>query len=90
MEVYFKGRFFKDAKKLPEDVKEEVKRVCFDVFPKISGLQEFNDYPLHKLKGFKLYYRITIKGFRIGFKKTNGQVEFMRVLPRKDIYKFLP
>jgi mRNA interferase RelE/StbE len=90
MNVFFKTRFLKDFKRLPGEIKTEVKNICLSVFPKIKSLREFQSYPLKKLRGFKNYYRIKVKGFRIGFKKTNGEVIFMRILHRKDIYKYFP
>lgn len=90
MKVFFKQRFVKDFKRLPENIQKEVKEICFEIFPKVKNLTEFKNYPFRKLEGFKFYYRIKVKDFRIGFKKSNGEVVFMRVLHRKDIYKFFP
>ena len=55
-----------------------------------KDLKEFKAHPLRKLRGFKDYYRIKVKDFRIGFKKTNNRVIFMRILHRKDIYRHFP
>ena len=90
MKIFFKESFIKDFRKLPKDVKKEVKNICLSIFPKIKNLREFKNYPLKKLRGFKFYYRIKLKDFRIGFKKSNGEIIFMRVLHRKDIYKHFP
>jgi len=89
MKVFFKKSFIKDFQKLPADIKMEVRNISLSIFPKIKNLKDFKLYPLKKLRGFKNYYRIKIKDFRIGF-KTNGEVIFMRVLHRKDIYKYFP
>ena len=75
---------------MPEEIKKETKDICTVTFPQIKNLTEFKPHPLKKLKGFRNYYRIKIKNFRIGFKKINGEVVFMRVLHRKDIYKNFP
>jgi len=90
MNIFFKKSFLKDFKKLPEETREEVRKICLSLFPKIDSLREFKTHPLKKLRGFENYYRIKIKDFRIGFKKTNTEVIFMRVLRRKDIYKNFP
>lgn len=90
MEVLFKRTFIKDFKKLSNDVKEEVREICISIFPKIKSLSEFKKYPFQKIKGFEDYYRIKIGNFRIGFKKSNHQVIFMKVLHRKDIYRHFP
>jgi len=90
MEVLFKKSFVKDFEKLPKDIKKEVKEVCLLNFPEIKNLMEFTKYPVSKIKGFDDYYRIRIRNFRVGFKKVNQQIIFMRVLYRKDIYKYFP
>ena len=90
MKVFFKRSFLKDFGRLPEEIKNEVRDICLSVFPKIKSLREFQAHPLKKLRGFKNYYRIKVKDFRIGFKRTDNEVIFMRVLHRKDIYKYFP
>ena len=90
MKVFFKNSFLKDFQKLPDEIKIEIKNICLSTFPKIKNLMEFKIYPLKKLRGFKNYYRIKVKDFRVGFKRTNGEVIFMRVLHRKDIYRYFP
>lgn len=90
MEVLFKKSFIKDFKKLPTNEKEKIREVCFYIFPEIENLNEFTKYPIHKLKGFNDYYRIRIGNFRVGFKKSDNQIIFMRVLHRKDIYRRFP
>ena len=90
MEVLFKKTFIKDFEKLPDNEKEKAREVCFFIFPEIENLTEFTKYPIRKIKGFSNYYRVRIGSFRIGFKKSNNQVIFMRVLNRKDIYRHFP
>ena len=90
MKVFFKKSFIKDFQKLPKEIRKEVRNICFSIFPKIKNLKEFTLYSLKKLSGFKFYYRIKLKDFRIGFKKSDDEVVFMRVLHRKDIYKYFP
>jgi len=90
MEVFFKESFIKDFQKLPGEIKQEVRNICVAVFPKIENLNEFKIYPLKKLRGFKNYYRIKVKDFRVGFQKNDEKIVFMRVLHRKDIYRHFP
>ncbi|PIU14604.1 hypothetical protein COT20_02620 [bacterium (Candidatus Gribaldobacteria) CG08_land_8_20_14_0_20_39_15] len=90
MKVFFKNSFIKDFQKLSFDVKKEVRRICLDIFPRIKGLIEFQDYSIKEMQGFKSYYRIRVGHYRIGFKKNGEEIIFMRVLARKDIYKFFP
>lgn len=90
MKILFKESFIKDFRKLPGGVKNEVRDICLSIFPKINSLKEFTIFPLKKLRGFNFYYLIKLGDFRIGFKKSDGEVVFMRVLRRKDIYKYFP
>jgi mRNA interferase RelE/StbE len=43
-----------------------------------------------KLKGFSTYFRIKIGEHRIGLAMENDTVTFVRLLPRKEIYRFFP
>jgi len=90
MKIYFKNSFIKDINKLPEPVKTEARDICFSEFPKLNSLNDFQGHNIKKLSGFAFYYRIKLGNYRIGFKKTNGDIIFMRVLHRKDIYRFFP
>jgi len=81
----------KISKNFPPRYGGEVRYICVDVFPKLKTLQNFQEYRIKFIKGFKNYYRIRIGDYRIGFKKAEGEnIEFMRVKHRKDIYKHFP
>jgi mRNA-degrading endonuclease RelE of RelBE toxin-antitoxin system len=43
-----------------------------------------------KLSGFKTAYRIRLGNFRIGFFYEKNTVELVRVLDRKNMYKYFP
>jgi len=45
---------------------------------------------LKKIRGHKRYYRIKIGGYRIGIEIRENTIVFMRVLHRKDIYRYFP
>ena len=45
---------------------------------------------IKKLKGFQRYYRIRIGDYRIGLAIEEATVDFIRFLPRKDVYKYFP
>lgn len=90
MEVFFKPNFIKDFKKLPYEIKNEVKIICYDIFPSLKSLKDAENYKIKSIQGFKNYFRIKLGNYRIGFKKENESVIFMRILHRKDIYKNFP
>lgn len=90
MKVLFKPTFIKEFNNLSKIIKEEVGKICLDIFPKLQNLREFKNYDLKSIKGFKNYYRIRIGDYRIGFKIESNAVIFIRVCHRKDIYKCFP
>ena len=90
MEVFFKKTFIKDFKNLPQNIQEKAREICLFVLPKIANFNELKNIFVKKITGFSGYYRIKIGDYRIGLKKENNKIIFMRVLHRKDIYRFFP
>lgn len=91
MKVFFKNSFIKDFSDLPVGIKNEVRMICVDIFPKLENTASFKEHNIKKISGFSKYYRIRIGEYRIGFKKdTDNSIVFMRVKYRKDIYKVFP
>lgn len=90
MDIFFKPSFIKDFKKLPNDTKVEVRKICMEDSLIIKDLAEFKYVDINSIKGFKDYYRIRVGNYRIGFKKEGQSIIFMRVKHRKDIYKVFP
>ena len=43
-----------------------------------------------KLKGYKNYYRIRLGDYRIGTIVTNKNIIMIRILHRKEIYRYFP
>jgi mRNA interferase RelE/StbE len=78
MIVKYKSSFEKDLLKIGEaSVFEKTKAVILSV----KSAERLQD---------KLAYRIKIGDYRIGFYFVNHEIELMRILHRKDIYKFFP
>jgi len=87
MKVEFKESFLKDLKKIKDsEVKKKIRKLIREVektsFNMIKGLK--------KIKGYKDYYRIRIGNYRIGISKEGGTIVFVRVLHRKDLYRYFP
>lgn len=53
-------------------------------------MQEVGNYDIKPIAGFKGYYRMRLGNYRMGFKKEEAAIIFMRVLHRKDLYKYFP
>ena len=88
MEIRYLSGFSKDLKKIKN------KEIIFQIEKGINDIKIAKDIRqiknLKKLKGHNLAYRIRIRDFRIGIFIENDIVEFVRVLPRKDIYESFP
>ena len=81
--------FLKDLKKIEKlEIYSEIKNFCF------TGLYSYNNIfeirNLKKITGHKNYYRLRLGDFRIGLKLENNTIYLMRVLHRKEIYKYFP
>jgi mRNA interferase RelE/StbE len=81
METLFERSFARDLKKIRD--KRVLKQVEI-----AAGLSEITN--LKKLQGFESYYRIRVGEYRMGIELSEGKVIFVRLLARKDIYRYFP
>ena len=88
MKIAFRQSFARDLsrvrdKKLLQRVKESIEAV--------ESSDYLNALPnLKKLKGAKSYFRLKLGNYRIGLALENDTVVFVRLLDRKDVYKYFP
>jgi mRNA interferase RelE/StbE len=88
MKFEIKKSFLKDLRKINDKaLKEDIKHL-FLTIEKANNLQDIPN--LKKLKGFNEFYRIRLGKYRIGIKYFNNKITLIRLLARKDIYKFFP
>lgn len=87
MKVEIRKSFVKDSQKLSDD--DQIKLAEL-----IESIPRFNtvfDIPhIKKMQGYRNAYRIRFGGYRIGFFRMNDVIELVRILPRKDIYRYFP
>ena len=89
LNVEYGERFLKDLKKLRKNkIYEDVKDLCFAQMPSCEDLRFIPN--LKKMEGYRNYYRIRVGDYRIGLKVEDQKVLLMRVLHRKEIYKYFP
>lgn len=87
MKVEIRQSFVKDALKLQANIQKEIA----DIIITIENIRKLSELPAcKKLKGYKTAYRIRIGDYRIGFFFENNTIELVRVLNRKDIYRYFP
>jgi mRNA interferase RelE/StbE len=88
MQVIFLTAFYKDLNKLEN---RRVAKRLQSIIMLIENSDSFDKVPqLKKLKGHSSAYRIRIQNYRVGIFVEGNTVEFARILPRKDVYKFFP
>ena len=88
MRTTYKKKFLKDLNSVPEPVKEKIQEIVFEKIPCTDNVQQING--IKKMKGYSDYYRIRFSEYRIGISVKEDRVVFLRVLHRKDIYKYFP
>ncbi len=88
MKVTFRQSFARDLKKVKtQAVLDRVRRVIEQV-EATSTTQEIRD--LKKMSGAGNFYRIRVGDYRLGVVVEGRQIEFVRCLPRRDLYRFFP
>ena len=88
MNVNYEKSFLKDIKKLDDKaVAAKLKTILLDLENALA-LQEVQN--IKKLKGHDSYYRLKISDYRLGFSYENGEINIIRFLHRKEIYKLFP
>jgi mRNA interferase RelE/StbE len=90
MRALFKPSFKKDFQALESETAQRVKVFCLEIIPAAKFQRDLFEYGAKKLVGTKEYYRMRIGDYRVGFKIDGSTVVFMRVLHRKEIYKYFP
>jgi mRNA interferase RelE/StbE len=89
MRTEYKPTFIKDLKALKStSVFAVIKKIVFDDIPDYDGLQDIRN--LKQLKGDANAYRIRVGDYRIGFYLDEETLVFVRVLHRREIYRYFP
>jgi mRNA interferase RelE/StbE len=88
MKVTFRRSFARDLRKVKDQsILDRVRRAIEQV-ERASTTQEVRD--LKKMGGAGTFYRIRVGDYRLGVVVEADQVDFVRCLPRRDIYRFFP
>ncbi len=88
MKVEFKRSFVKDLERVRDKgLKKRVKQAIEQV-EEAQTLQEMGN--VRKLRGGEGYYRIRIGDYRLGLVLEGDVVIFVRLLHRKDVYRYFP
>ena len=87
MNIEIRKSFTKDADKLPAPFQRQLYIIITNI-EKVSHPSQLDN--CKKLTGFKTAYRIRMGNYRIGFYYENKIVELVRILHRKEIYRYFP
>ncbi|MFN0037079.1 MAG: type II toxin-antitoxin system RelE family toxin [Saprospiraceae bacterium] len=89
LDIEYASRFVKDLKGLRgTPAFQKIKDLCFETIPNMDSLEEIPHFA--KMEGHENYYRIRVSDYRIGVKIEEDVFVFMRVLHRKEIYRYFP
>ena len=88
MKVTFRQSFARDLKKVKTQAVLDRVRRAIEQVEATSTTQEVRD--LKKMSGAGNFYRIRVGDYRLGVVVGAGQVEFVRCLPRRSLYRFFP
>ncbi|MGH9677226.1 MAG: type II toxin-antitoxin system RelE family toxin [Candidatus Acidiferrum sp.] len=88
MKTVFRTSFARDLKRLKN--KSVLKRVqkAIELVESADELLTVGD--IKKMGGSEGFYRIRVGDYRIGIAVEEDTVEFVRCLPRRDLYRFVP
>lgn len=87
MTTAIRKSFEKDTIKLPIHIRQKIAAIIEDIH-QATYLSDINN--CKKLTGYKNAYRIRLGDYRIGFYFEDNTVELVRVLLRKEMYRYFP
>ena len=86
MELEYKNSFLKDLKKIKnKSIKIKIRNIIT-----LAKENKLNTLKIKKIIGYENFYRIRIGDYRLGISVTSNRIVFIRILHRKDIYKYFP
>ena len=87
MRVEIRDSFVKDVKKTSLENKQKIKQILESI--KIANtIAELRN--IKKISGHKIFYRIRLGDYRLGFALENDTVVLLHFMHRKEIYRFFP
>jgi mRNA interferase RelE/StbE len=88
MIVQIDKSFVKDAERIKDQRLLNRIATCINQVIGADSLDKINS--VKKMKGETCFYRIRVGDYRVGFRVNGDTVIFIRVLLRKEIYKYFP
>jgi mRNA interferase RelE/StbE len=89
LEVQYRQAFLKDLKQLKSSTSyQRIYELAFTTLENINLLEEIPD--IKAMRGYNGRYRIRISDYRIGIEVNGDIIEVMRVLHRREFYRYFP
>jgi mRNA interferase RelE/StbE len=88
VKTLYQKRFLKELAHIPSPVREEIEQFVFHELPITSS--PFQDGRIEQLHGYPHYFKIRFGNYRVGLKIEHDSILLMKVLHRKDIYRYFP
>jgi mRNA interferase RelE/StbE len=88
MNIAFESSFARDLKRVrSKQLFQQVQKII----EQVKAAPTMRDIPnLKKMQGYATFYRIRLRDYRIGLEIVGDQVIFVRILHRKDVYRYFP
>ena len=88
MTTYFRQSFEKDLRRIRN--RRVLDRVQ-ELIETVEAAKLLASVPnVKKLRGAAGYFRVRVGEYRVGLVVEGNEVDFVRVLPRRDIYRYFP
>lgn len=88
MNVRFERRFAKDLRNLSD---KKLLSKAKEIIAECKSADSVSDIKsIKKLQGYESFYRIRIGDYRVGVEFIDNALVFVRLLHRKDVYKYFP
>jgi mRNA interferase RelE/StbE len=88
MRVRFRTSFARDLKAINDGAIRQRVQQAIEAVEEAGSLQEVSG--LTRLAGSSGFYRLRIGDYRIGLAIEGDEVEFVRCLHRREIYRYFP
>jgi mRNA-degrading endonuclease RelE of RelBE toxin-antitoxin system len=88
VKVEFRKSFGRDLRKVSDrTIRERVE----EIIEQVERAKTLEKVPnVKKLRGYDLYYRIRVGDYRIGIRVDRDTIIIIRLLHRKDMYRYFP
>ena len=89
MELLYGKRFSKDLDAIRDESK--IKAALLELIETIKAADSLDGLrDVRKIGGYRGYFRVKLGDYRLGIKADRNQIELIRFLHRKDIYRRFP